>query len=197
MQFPDTFLRCRWNPPSPSLYSHLQRHTFQKNAKYPKKIFSGAQPTGAIHIGNYLGAIRQWVDMQNSGENVTYCIVDLHSITLPQDPIELKKNILGLAATFLACGIDPQKSTLFIQSDVKQHAELSWILGCLTTMPRLGHLPQYKEKSKSLKEIPLGLFVYPVLQAADVLMYKWVVLRIIRSIPCNFYYFLPERPTFL
>lgn len=135
--------------------------------------------------------------MQNSGENVTYCIVDLHSITLPQDPMELKKNILGLAATFLACGIDPQKSTLFIQSDVKQHAELSWILGCLTTMPRLGHLPQYKEKSKSLKEIPLGLFVYPVLQAADVLMYKWVVLRIILSIPCNFNYFLPERPTFL
>lgn len=110
--------------------------------------------------------------MQDAGENVTYCIVDLHSITLPQDPMLLKNNILGLAATFLACGIDPQKSTLFIQSDVKQHAELSWILGCLTTMPRLGQLPQYKEKSRALKEIPLGLFVYPVLQAADILMYK-------------------------
>lgn len=105
---------------------------------------------------------------------MTYSIVDLHSITLPQDPEMLRKNILGLAAAFLACGIDPKKSTLFIQSDVKQHAELSWILGCLTTMPRLSHLPQYKEKSKSLKEIPLGLFVYPVLQAADILMYKWV-----------------------
>lgn len=110
--------------------------------------------------------------MQDAGENVTYSIVDLHSITLPQDPQVLRGNILGLAATFLACGIDPQKSTLFIQSDVKQHTELSWILGCLTTMPRLSRLPQYKEKSKSLKEIPLGLFVYPVLQAADILMYK-------------------------
>lgn len=144
----------------------------QDDAKYPKKIFSGAQPTGAIHIGNYLGAIKQWTRMQDAGESVTYSIVDMHSITLPQEPDTLRKNILGLAATFLACGIDPQKSTLFIQSDVKQHAELSWILGCLTTMPRLSHLPQYKEKSKSLKEIPLGLFVYPVLQAADILMYK-------------------------
>lgn len=139
---------------------------------YPKRIFSGAQPTGAIHLGNYLGAIKQWVNLQAAGEDVTYCIVDLHSITLPQDPARLRQNILGLAASFLACGIDPEQSTLFIQSDVKQHAELSWILGCLTTMPRLSHLPQYKEKSKSLKEIPLGLFVYPVLQAADILIYK-------------------------
>ncbi|XP_001865561.2 tryptophan--tRNA ligase, mitochondrial [Culex quinquefasciatus] len=139
---------------------------------WPRKIFSGVQPTGALHIGNYLGAIKRWVDLQNSGEDVTYCIVDLHSITLPQDPDLLRHNSLQMAATLLACGINPAKSTLFLQSGVPQHAELSWILGCMTTMARLTHLPQYKEKSAKLKEIPLGLYIYPVLQAADIMLYK-------------------------
>ncbi|GAB0087906.1 uncharacterized protein DMENIID0001_022700 [Sergentomyia squamirostris] len=139
---------------------------------WPRKIFSGIQPTGSLHIGNYLGAISRWVDLQNAGENVTYCIVDLHSITLPQDPGRLQQNITLMTAALLACGIDPKKSTLFLQSDVRQHAELGWILGCLTTMARLGHLPQFKEKSSKLKDIPLGIFVYPVLQAADILLYK-------------------------
>ncbi|XP_059622827.1 tryptophan--tRNA ligase, mitochondrial [Phlebotomus argentipes] len=143
-----------------------------KKPTWPRKIFSGIQPTGGLHIGNYLGAISQWVNLQNAGEDVTYCIVDLHSITLPQDPAGLRENILGVTASLLACGIDPKKSTLFLQSDVKQHAELGWILGCHTTMARLGHLPQFKEKSAKVKEIPLGLFVYPVLQAADILLYK-------------------------
>ena len=138
----------------------------------PRKIFSGVQPTGALHIGNYLGAIKRWTDLQNAGENVTYCIVDLHSITLPQEPDVLRLNTLQMAATLLACGIDPNKSTLFLQSAIPQHSELCWILGCITTMPRLAHLPQYKEKSANLKDIPLGLFIYPVLQAADIMLYK-------------------------
>lgn len=139
-----------------------------------KKVFSGIQPTGDLHIGNYLGAIRRWVDLQNSEHDVTYCIVDLHSITLRQNPVELRDNSLRLCATLLACGIDPSKATLFLQSSVKEHSELCWILGCITTMARLTHLPQYKEKSAMLKEIPLGLYLYPVLQAADIMLYKWV-----------------------
>ncbi|XP_063705644.1 tryptophan--tRNA ligase, mitochondrial isoform X2 [Culicoides brevitarsis] len=142
----------------------------KKEPEFPKKIFSGVQPTGALHIGNYFGAIKRWVDLQNSGENVTYSVVDLHSITLPQDPKVLRDNTMKLTATLLACGIDPKKATLFLQSSVPQHTELSWILGCLTTMTRLTHLPQYKEKSATLKEIPLGLFMYPVLQAADIML---------------------------
>lgn len=140
--------------------------------KWPKKIFSGIQPTGDLHIGNYIGAVRRWVDLQNSESDVTYCIVDLHSITLPQKPQELRENSLRLCASLLACGIDSTKATLFIQSSVKEHAELCWILGCNTTMARLTHLPQYKEKSEKMKEIPLGLYLYPVLQAADIMLYK-------------------------
>lgn len=128
-----------------------------------------------MHLGNYIGAIKRWTDLQNSGTNVSYFIADLHSITLPQDPTILKQNILQMTATLLACGIDPSKSTLFLQSTVKQHAELGWIFGCLTTMARLAHLPQYKEKLDKVKDIPLGLFVYPVLQAADILIYKYVL----------------------
>ncbi|XP_055528358.1 tryptophan--tRNA ligase, mitochondrial [Wyeomyia smithii] len=143
-----------------------------KTHTWPRKIFSGVQPTGCLHIGNYLGAVKRWVDLQNAGEDVTYCIVDLHSITLPQEPEILRHNCLQMAATLLACGIDPMKATLFVQSAVPQHAELSWILGCMTTMARLTHLPQYKEKSAKLKEIPLGLYIYPVLQAADIMLYK-------------------------
>jgi tryptophanyl-tRNA synthetase len=128
-------------------------------------------------LGNYLGAIRRWTELQNAGYNTTYCIVDLHSISnastaTPQHATALRKNILELAATLLACGINPKQSTLFLQSGVHQHAELNWILGCMTTMARLQHLPQYKEKTSMLKEIPLGLYVYPVLQAADILLYK-------------------------
>lgn len=144
----------------------------RKEPEFPRKIFSGVQPTGALHIGNYFGAIKRWVDLQNDGESVTYSVVDLHSITLPQDPVVLRDNTLKLTATLLACGIDPNKATLFLQSFVPQHTELSWILGCLTTMARLTHLPQYKDKSSSMKEIPLGLFMYPVLQAADIMLYK-------------------------
>lgn len=125
-----------------------------------------------MHLGNYAGAIKQWVDLQNKGEDVTICIVDLHAITLPQDPLILRDNILNVAATLLACGIDPNKAVLYQQSTIPQHAELNWYLGCISTMARLSHLPQFKEKSASLKEVPLGLYVYPVLQTADILLFK-------------------------
>ncbi|XP_052860504.1 tryptophan--tRNA ligase, mitochondrial [Anopheles cruzii] len=151
------------------------KQTFSSDSKpapWPRKVFSGVQPTGALHIGNYLGAVKRWVELQEAGEDVTYCIVDLHSMTLPPEPEALRHNTLQMTATLLACGIDPSKSTLFLQSAVPQHAELSWILGCLTTMARLTHLPQYKEKSANMKEIPLGLYLYPVLQAADIMLYK-------------------------
>ncbi|XP_051160461.1 tryptophan--tRNA ligase, mitochondrial [Leptopilina boulardi] len=139
---------------------------------YEKRIFSGIQPTGNVHLGNYLGAIQNWIDLQNSGQNVIWSIVDLHAITLPQDPKELEKSIFSMAATLLACGVDPEKSILFQQSTVPLHTELSWILSSITTMAKLSRLPQFKEKSKTIKEIPVALFNYPVLQAADILIYK-------------------------
>ncbi|XP_071449275.1 tryptophan--tRNA ligase, mitochondrial [Hetaerina americana] len=138
----------------------------------PNRVFSGIQPTGTLHLGNYFGAVKKWVDLQDSEDSVLYSIVDLHSITLPQDPKVLSRNILEVTACLMACGINPTRSILFQQSMVPQHVELSWVLGCMTTMAKLGHLPQYKEKSASLKEVPLGLFIYPVLQSADILIYR-------------------------
>lgn len=125
-----------------------------------------------LHVGNYLGAIKRWTDIQDSGANVSYFIADLHSLTVPQIPAELRQNILLMSATLLACGIDPERSTLFLQSTVGQHTELHRVFACLSTMARLGHLPQYKDKSAAMQAIPLGLFDYPVLQAADILIYK-------------------------
>nr|XP_023022424.1 tryptophan--tRNA ligase, mitochondrial isoform X1 [Leptinotarsa decemlineata] len=155
---------------------YFSTHATESISKYPRRIFSGIQPTGAIHLGNYLGAIAQWVKLQNEGENIILSIADLHSMTLPhvvlQDPKKLRTNILEMTATLLGCGIDPTKTVLFQQSTVPEHTQISWCLGCICTMPRLSHLPQYKEKSKDLKDIPLGLFIYPVLQAADILTYK-------------------------
>ncbi|KAM3608210.1 uncharacterized protein V6R79_021126 [Siganus canaliculatus] len=136
------------------------------------RIFSGIQPTGVPHLGNYLGALENWVALQNQYPSVLYSIVDLHSITQPQDPAQLRSNILDMAASLLACGIDPERAVLFQQSQVSEHAELSWILGCLTSMPRLRHLPQWKMKSKQKSEGSVGLYTYPVLQAADILLYK-------------------------
>ncbi|KAK3543404.1 hypothetical protein QTP70_020429 [Hemibagrus guttatus] len=136
------------------------------------RVFSGIQPTGIPHLGNYLGALESWVAMQNDYNSVLYSIVDLHSITQPHNPESLQNNILDMAASLLACGIDPTRSILFQQSVVSEHAELSWILGCLTSMPRLRHLPQWKMKSKQKNEGSVGLYTYPVLQAADILLYK-------------------------
>ncbi|XP_076621290.1 tryptophanyl-tRNA synthetase, mitochondrial [Colletes latitarsis] len=137
-----------------------------------KRIFSGIQPTGNVHLGNYLGAIKKWVQLQDNGENVIWSIVDMHSITLPHNPKILYDNVLKMTATLLACGIDPKRSILFQQSTVPMHAELCWVLGCVTTLARLAHLPQFKEKSQTVKDVPLSIYIYPVLQAADILLYR-------------------------
>ncbi|MFA5062389.1 MAG: tryptophan--tRNA ligase [Patescibacteria group bacterium] len=136
-----------------------------------KRIFSGVQPTNNIHIGNYLGAIKNWVELQDKYE-CFFCIVDLHAITVAQKPEILKKNILDVAKTYLALGIDPKKSTIFVQSAVKEHTELAWILNTITKTAELERMTQFKDKSKQHKEnINMGLFDYPVLMAADILLY--------------------------
>ena len=135
-----------------------------------KRVFSGIQPTGNIHLGNYLGALRQFVDLQKDNECI-YCIVDMHAITVPKDPETLKKNIMDVAALYLAIGIDPDKSIVFVQSDVPGHAELSWILTCSSYTGELSRMTQYKQKSKMQESAPTGLFMYPVLMAADILLY--------------------------
>lgn len=136
-----------------------------------KRVFSGVQPTGTIHIGNYLGALKQFPELQGDNECI-YCIVDEHAITLPKDPKTLKENILDMAALYIAIGINPSKSIIFVQSDVPAHAELSWILNGFTYMGELSKMTQYKDKSKKVGEtIPTALFSYPVLMAADILLY--------------------------
>ncbi len=135
-------------------------------------VFSGAQPSGELSIGNYMGALRQWVNMQNDYECL-YCIVDLHAITVRQDPVALRKACLDAAALYLAIGIDPQKSTVFIQSHAPQHAELGWILNCYTQMGELQRMTQFKDKSQRYESnVNVGLFDYPVLMAADILLYQ-------------------------
>ena len=135
-------------------------------------VFSGAQPSGELSIGNYMGALRQWVNMQNDYECL-YCIVDLHAITVRQDPVALRKACLDAAALYLAIGIDPQKSTVFIQSHAPQHAELGWILNCYTQMGELQRMTQFKDKSQRYENnVNVGLFDYPVLMAADILLYQ-------------------------
>ena len=135
-----------------------------------KRVFSGVQPTGNIHIGNYLGALKQFVELQNDNECL-YCIVDLHSITVPQDPAELRKHTLDVAALYMAIGVDPKKATIFVQSDVPGHSELSWILTCNSYTGELSRMTQFKDKSKGRESAPTGLFTYPILMAADILLY--------------------------
>jgi tryptophanyl-tRNA synthetase len=136
-----------------------------------ERVFSGIQPTGAAHIGNYLGAIRNWVAEQDLYENI-FCIVDLHAITVPKDPIELRTATRELAATLIACGIDPERSALFVQSHVHEHAELGWILGCVTPLGKLNRMTQFKSKAGEDREsASAGLYTYPVLMAADILLY--------------------------
>lgn len=135
-----------------------------------KRVFSGVQPTGNIHIGNYLGALRQFVELQNDNDCI-YCIVDMHSITVPQDPKELRKHTLDVAALYMAIGVDPKKATVFVQSDVPGHAELSWVLTCNSYTGELSRMTQFKDKSKGKESAPTGLFTYPVLMAADILLY--------------------------
>jgi tryptophanyl-tRNA synthetase len=138
----------------------------------PKRIFSGAQPTGNVHLGNYLGALRNWVALQHEYESF-FCIVNLHALTVPQNPALLAEKTGDLARIYLAVGIDPQVSTVFVQSHVKEHAELTWVLNCVARMSELERMTQYKDKARKQQEnISIGLFDYPVLMASDILLYQ-------------------------
>ena len=142
------------------------------NKAFKEVVFSGVQPTGNLHLGNYLGAIKNFVELQKKKECI-YCVVDLHAITVFQDPIELKKNILETTAGFLACGLDFKKSIIFNQSSVSGHAELAWILNCVSRVGWMNRMTQFKEKAGSNREnASVGLYVYPNLMAADILLYK-------------------------
>ncbi len=142
------------------------------------RVFSGIQPTGKLHIGNYLGAIRQWIELQEKNECV-FCIVDLHALTAPFDPKTLQDLILEKAIVYLAAGISPEKSIIFVQSQVKEHAELTWLLNTVTPIGDLLRMTQYKEKAKKFKEnLNAGLLNYPILMAADILLYKTDVVPV-------------------
>lgn len=145
-----------------------------------KKIFSGVQPSGELHLGNYLGAIKNWVEMQDKFDAI-FCIVDLHAITVDQNPEELHKRILDVAKMYVALGIDPEKSNIFVQSDVSAHSELCWILNCVAArMGDMEKMTQFKDKSErgSVKRASVGLFDYPVLMAADILLYDTDVVPV-------------------
>ncbi|MFH1910382.1 MAG: tryptophan--tRNA ligase [bacterium] len=172
----------------------------KKNMPIGSRVFSGVQPSGNLHLGNYLGALKQWVVLQNNNcviaspqgaaisarkdcfaeprndeknqLSLLFCIVDLHAITVPQEPKELKEKILEVAALYIASGIDPQKSTIFIQSDRPEHSELAWILNCFTSMGELNRMTQFKEKTEGKNNYSVGLFDYPALMAADILLYQ-------------------------
>jgi len=136
------------------------------------RIFSGIRPTGNIHLGNYLGAVKQWIDLQEKNECI-FCIVDLHAITTPYEPKELQNNILDAAAIYLAAGVNPEKSVIFVQSAVKEHAELAWLLETITPVGELNRMTQYKEKIKKHPDyVNAGILNYPVLMAADIMLYK-------------------------
>jgi len=153
-----------------------------------KTVFSGIQPSGNLHIGNYIGAINQWVKIQETTDSI-FCIVDLHAITVPQDPKTLREKVLEVAALYLACGIDPKKAHLFIQSENPDHPYLAWLLNCVTSMGQLNRMTQFKDKSRKAQSLldvrnnarrefeaesisSVGLFDYPVLMAADILLYQ-------------------------
>src|SRR5689334_5512374 len=143
------------------------------NASHKKVVFSGVQPTSdSLHLGNALGAVSQWVGLQDDYD-AFFCVVDLHAITVPQDPQTLRQRTLVTAAQYLALGIDPARSTVFVQSQVPAHAELAWVLGCFTGFGQASRMTQFKDKSlkQGTDSTTVGLFTYPVLQAADVLAY--------------------------
>ncbi|MCW1892209.1 MAG: tryptophan--tRNA ligase [Candidatus Uhrbacteria bacterium] len=140
--------------------------------------FSGIQPTNVVHIGNYIGAVKQWADMQHRYPCM-FCIVDLHAITVPQDPATLRQNNLRLASTYLACGLDPKRSHIFLQSEVAEHTELAWILGTITKIAELERMTQFKDKSiKRGENVGVGLFTYPALMAADILLYDTTIVPV-------------------
>lgn len=135
-----------------------------------KRTFSGIQPSGNLHIGNYLGAVKHWVKGQTDGENI-FCIVDMHAITVPQDPKELTQKTKEIAAILFASGIDPEKSVTFVQSHNPDHTSLGWVLNCIATMGQMNRMTQFKDKSEGKQSVSVGLFDYPALMAADILLY--------------------------
>jgi len=135
------------------------------------RIFSGIQPSGSLHIGNYLGAVKNWVDLQHKYESF-FCIVDYHAITVPYEPADLRARTADMALSLLAAGLDPSKCTLFVQSKVPEHTELAWIFNTLTPLGELERQTQFKEKASREESVPAGLLNYPVLQAADILLYR-------------------------
>ena len=142
-----------------------------------QRVLSGIQPSGEFHIGNYLGALLQWVDFQDKYDSY-YCVVDLHAITVPQDPLELRRTTREVTAIYLAAGLDPNKAAIFVQSHLPAHAELAWILTCMTPLGWLHRMTQFKDKSakQGQESVGTGLLDYPVLMAADILLYQanWV-----------------------
>lgn len=139
---------------------------------FKERVFSGMQPTGSLHLGNYLGAMVQWIEMQKTHECI-YCVVDLHAITVKQDPAELRQSIRQVTAAYIASGLDPQKSIVFNQSQVSQHAELAWIFNCVARLGWLNRMTQFKEKAgKDRENASVGLYAYPNLMAADILAYQ-------------------------
>ena len=142
-----------------------------------KRVFSGVQPSGNIHLGNYLGALKQFVELQNDYDCI-YCVVDEHAITVPQDPKELQKHILDVAALYIAIGVDPKKSIIFVQSEVPGHAELGWIMTCSSYTGELSRMTQFKAKSGGKESVGTGLLIYPTLMAADILLYDTDVVPV-------------------
>ena len=135
------------------------------------RVLSGIQPSGHLHLGNYLGALRQFVDLQDRAQCL-FCVVDLHALTVRQDPAALRQSTLEVASLYLAAGIDPQRAAIFVQSHVPEHAELGWLLGCLCTFGELQRMTQFKDKAGERESVSLGLFAYPALMAADILLYR-------------------------
>ena len=146
----------------------------------PKRLFSGMQPTGGLHVGNWLGALRNWAKMLDSGDyDCLFCVVDSHAITVEYDPKLMAQKAFDVALTYIACGLDPERSSIFLQSDVPGHLELAWYLGSVTPMGELSRMTQFKEKSEEHKQnVNAGLFTYPILMAADVLLYKAEVIPV-------------------
>jgi tryptophanyl-tRNA synthetase len=136
-----------------------------------KRVFSGMQPSGEAHLGNYLGALRRWVDMQDEYDCI-FCIVDQHAITAGGNPADMPRNVVDLAVSYLAVGLDPERSIIFVQSDVPEHTELAWLFNAVTPVGDLERMTQFKDKAQRFESIPAGILNYPILQAADILLYK-------------------------
>ncbi len=152
--------------------------TARPEAKRPR-VLSGIQPSGELHIGNYLGAVRTWARQVDAQEEETlFCIVDAHAVTVPYEPKELRARILALATDLVACGLDPAKTSLFVQSDVREHTELAWYLASVTPMGDLSRMTQFKEKSEDKEFVSTALFTYPVLMSADILLYKATIVPV-------------------